>query len=302
MYSSQLTNAPLFTTNFISVPPITGKGPSIRRLLFTNEAPQLFMLIDSNTISSFSSDPLVPLSSSECAHLTSFDPIPSTPPPTVSLSVEASYYLQALQDNFENVRHDAVAQRLVGFADTDKGGEWEHYPTPRGLVARTKESPSTLEAALDVRTIALDVVRKFPLNDCDEFFEDIFIHSKTMDKNIHNEDYMQAPEGHHPSPSSGDAVLSCWKTGPQFSYHGCDLRVFSPIPCQRGSLTIPNRKHDPIVHQHVWQCYAPRINSKVLMPDPLNIPQVQIEEVEDLEKVKDRLATGVPAGSLLFSI
>ncbi|KAJ4500479.1 hypothetical protein C8R41DRAFT_425257 [Lentinula lateritia] len=180
MCSSQLTNAPLFTTNFISVPPITGKGPSTRRLLFTNEAPQLFMLIDSNTISSFSSDPLVPLSSSECAHLTSFDPIPSTPPPTVSLSVEASYYLQALQDNFENVRHDAVAQRLVGFADTDKGGEWEHYPTPRGLVARTKESPSTLEAALDVRTIAFDVVRKFPLNDCDEFSEDIFIHSKTM--------------------------------------------------------------------------------------------------------------------------
>ncbi|KAJ4500482.1 hypothetical protein C8R41DRAFT_863081 [Lentinula lateritia] len=300
MCSSQLTNAPLFTTNFISVPPITGKGPSTRRLLFTNEAPQLFMLIDSNTISSFSSDPLMPLSSSECAHLTSFDPIPSTPPPTVSLGVETSYYLQALQDNYEDVRHDAVTQCLV--ADTGKDQEWEHYPTPRGPVARTKDSSSTSKAALDVRTVAFDVVRKFPINDCDKSSEDSFICCKTTDKNRNTEDYMQAPEGHHPSPSSGDTVLSCWKTGRQVSYHGCDLRVFSPIPCQRGSLTIPNRKHDPIVHQHVWQCYAPRLHSKVLMPDPLNIPQVQMKEVEDLEKVKDRLATGVPAGSLLFSI
>ncbi|GAW03102.1 hypothetical protein LENED_004796 [Lentinula edodes] len=158
MSSSQLINTPPFTTNFISVPPITGKSPPFRRLLVTDEAPpRLFMLIDSNTISSFSSDLLVPLSSSECAHLTSFDPIPSTPPPTVSLGVEASYYLQALQDNFENVRHDAVAQCLVGFVDTDKGQEWEHDPTPRGLVARTKEPFSTPEAAPDARTIAFDV-------------------------------------------------------------------------------------------------------------------------------------------------
>ncbi|KAJ3906741.1 hypothetical protein F5879DRAFT_944807, partial [Lentinula edodes] len=135
------------------------------------------MLIDSNTISSFSSDLLVPLSSSECAHLTSFDPIPSTPPPTVSLGVETSYYLQALQDNYEDVRHDAVTQCLV--ADTGKEQEWEHCPTPRSPVARTKDSSSTSKAALDVRIIAFDVARKFPIDDCDKSCEDSFICCET---------------------------------------------------------------------------------------------------------------------------
>ncbi|KAJ3906094.1 hypothetical protein F5879DRAFT_920966 [Lentinula edodes] len=139
--------------------------------------------------------------------------------------------------------------------------------------------------------------------ECNESSENIFICCKPTDKNTNIKNYKWNQEGHptqqSPSPGSLDAVLSCWETGPQFSYYGCNLGAFDPTPCQRGSLTIPDREHDLIVHQ---QCYAPRIHNKVLTPDPLNIPQVQMREAEDLEKVTDKLVTGVPAGSLLFSM
>ncbi|KAJ4468937.1 hypothetical protein C8R41DRAFT_984589 [Lentinula lateritia] len=208
MCSSQARTAPLFTTNSIFVPPITGKGPPFRHLLSTNETPRLFMLIDKGSAPSFSSDPLSLLS--ECSHLTSFDSIPSTPPPTVSLALEASNQ-QALQAKSRDVQLDAVTRYFcnVGFPN-------------------------------------------FQLDDPDESSEDVFVRCVTTDKNTKNKNYTQGQEDHHPqspTPSSGDAILSCWESGSQFSYHGCDLEEFGPIPCQRcqrGSLTIPNREHDPV--------------------------------------------------------
>ncbi|KAJ3877740.1 hypothetical protein F5051DRAFT_452829 [Lentinula edodes] len=259
------------------------------------------MLTDDNSLLSSSSDLLSLLP--ECSHLTSFDSIPSTPPPTLALKVSNQ---QALQAKSRDVQLDAVTQYIcnVGFGGTGKGDRRGHYPTPGGPVTRTKESPGTFNAASNM-------ARKLQLDDCD--CKDVFIHSKTTDKNIVNENYTKGQESQYPqspSPSSGDVVLSCWETGPQFSYHGRNLGAFGPIPCQRGSSTIPDRENDPVVHQHVGRCYnlriqnscyAPRIHNKVLTPDPLNVPQVQMGKVEDLEKVTDKLVTGVPAGSLLFS-
>ncbi|KAJ3931146.1 MAG: hypothetical protein NXY57DRAFT_1039420 [Lentinula lateritia] len=176
-----------------------------------------------------------------------------------------------LSDDVDKIQPDLVTQYIcnVGFG---------------GTVAGTKESPGTLKAASDPRIIAFDVVQKFPLDDCNESSENIFICCKPTDKNTNIKNYKRN-EGHpteqSPSPGSLDAVLSCWETGPQFSYYGCNLGAFDPTPWQRGSLTIPDREHDLIVQQ---QCYAPRIHNKVLTPDPLNIPQVQMRE-EDLEKV-----------------
>ncbi|KAJ3814119.1 hypothetical protein F5876DRAFT_62553 [Lentinula aff. lateritia] len=216
--------APLLTTNSTFVPPITGKGPPVRCLQSTNEAPRLFMPIDENSLPPFSSDLLSLLP--ECSHLTSFDLIASTPPPTVLLN---------------------------------------------------------------------------------ESSEHVFIRAKTPDKNIKNQNYTKGQEGRHPlspSPGSGDAVLSCWETGSQFSYHGCDLGAFGPIPCQsqRRSTMIPDREHDAVVRQRFGQfcaqriqnnCFAPRMHNKVLMPDPLVTPQVQMREVEDLEKSEGRVRDSI---------
>ncbi|KAJ3854287.1 hypothetical protein EV368DRAFT_63401 [Lentinula lateritia] len=171
-----------------------GNGP--HPMLFTAEGPTalplLFMLPDDSSPYSCTSGPLSPL---DCSHLTSFDLIPSTPPPTVSLSLEASYYLQALQDNFEGVR----------LADTGKGREWAHYPTFDGLVARMRESPGTLKAASDLQTIACDMAM-FVL---DESFEDVFVHGDTMDKNRNTEYYMQSQGGHPQRYLYPDVALSC---------------------------------------------------------------------------------------------
>ncbi|KAJ3861045.1 hypothetical protein EV359DRAFT_84712 [Lentinula novae-zelandiae] len=301
MCSSQVRIAPLFTTSSTFVQPITGKGPPFRHLLSMNETPRLFMLIDKGSPPSFSSDPLSLLS--ECSHLTSFDSIPSTPPPTVSLGLDTANQ-QALHAKSKDVQLDAVTRYIcnVGFGGAGKGDRWGRYPTPHGPVVRTKKSPGTWKAASNM-------ARKFQLDDCD--CEDIFICRNSTNKNITNENYTKGQESQYPqspSPSSGDAVLSCWETGPQFSHHGCDLEVFGPTPYHRGSSTIPDREHDLIVHQQCYpspiqnSCYAPRMHNKVLTPDPSNIPQVRMREVEDLEKVTDKLVTGVPAGSLLFSI
>ncbi|KAH7875287.1 uncharacterized protein C8R40DRAFT_1069728 [Lentinula edodes] len=303
MCSFPVGTVPLLTTDSTFVPPITGKGPPFRHLLSTVEAPRLFMLIEHDALPSFSSDPLSLLP--ECAHLTSFDSIPSTPLHTlISLGLDTAKP-QALHAK-SNVQLDAVTRYIcnVGFGGAGKGDRHGHYPTPHGTVARTKESPGTFNAASNM-------ARKFQLDDGD--CKDIFIRCKTTDKNITNENYTKGQESQYPqspSPSSGDVVLSCWETGPQFSYHGRNLGAFSPIPCQRGSSTIPDRENDPVVRQHVGQCYtrqiqnscyAPRMHNKVLTLDPLNVPQVQMRKVEDLEKVTDKLVTGVPAGSLLFS-
>ncbi|KAJ3803457.1 hypothetical protein F5876DRAFT_71406, partial [Lentinula aff. lateritia] len=222
MCSFPVGTAPLLTIDSTFVSPITGKGPPFRRLQSTNEAPRLFMLTDDNSLLSSSSDLLSLLP--ECSHLTSFDLIPSTPPRTVSLGLDTANQ-QVLHRKFEDVQLDAVTLYIcnVGFGGAGKGDRWGHYHTPRGPAARTKESPGTLKAASDVRTTAFDVVQKFPLNNFNESSEDVFIRGKTTDKITKNEDYTQGQEGHHPqspSPSSGDAVLSCWETGSQFSYHG----------------------------------------------------------------------------------
>ncbi|KAJ3861044.1 hypothetical protein EV359DRAFT_66807 [Lentinula novae-zelandiae] len=274
MCSSQVRIAPLFTTSSTFVQPITGKGPPFRHLLSTNETPRLFMLIDKGSPPSFSSDPLSLLS--ECSHLTSFDSTPSTPPPTVSLALEASNQ-QALQAKSRDVQLDAVTRYIcnVGFPN-------------------------------------------FQLDDPDQSSEDVFVRCETMDKNRINKNYMKGQEDHHPqspTPSSGDAVLSCWETGSQFSYHRCDMGAFSPTPYQGDSLTIPDREHDAVVRQHDFgqgyaaqrirnSCYALRMRNKVLMPDLLDIPHVKVREVEDVEKdmVRDGLVTGVPAGSVLFAM
>ncbi|KAJ3846902.1 hypothetical protein EV368DRAFT_88375 [Lentinula lateritia] len=307
MVSSQVRFASLFTTaSSIITQPITGKGPHLGHMLFTAEGPTalplLFMLPDDSSVS-FSLGPLAPLP--ECSHLTSFDLIPSSPPPTVSLGLEASYYLQALQHNFEDVRHDASTQCLVGSADTGKGREQEHYPTFDGLVARMRESLNTLKAASDLQTIACDMAR-LALDECHESFEDVFVHCKTMDKNTTIEYYTQDQGGHPRQYLYPDVALSCWETGPQFSNHACDPSTDGLTHFQCGSLAIPHRKHDPIVHQRSRQRHASwivnDIPNKVSTPERTDSPQVG--SVEDLVTINHKLAweTGIPADSLLFSV
>ncbi|KAJ3934913.1 MAG: hypothetical protein NXY57DRAFT_1036504 [Lentinula lateritia] len=243
MCSFPAGTAPLLTTYSTFVPPITGKGPPFRHLLSTNETPRLFMLIEHDALPSFSSDPLSLLP--ECAHLTSFDSIPSTPLPTpVSLGLDAAEQ-QALHPKIEELHLDAVVRYICNVG----------FPT-------------------------------FQPDDPDQSSEDVFIRCKTTDKNKINENYTKGQEDHHPqspTPGSGDAVLSCWETGSQFSHHGCDLGAFGSTPYQGGSLTIPNHEHDPIVHQHDFgQCYtAQRIRNSCYAP------RVKVREVEDLEKVMD---------------
>ncbi|KAJ3850197.1 hypothetical protein EV368DRAFT_66814 [Lentinula lateritia] len=162
------------------------------------------------------------------------------------------------------------------------------------------------------------MARNFQLDDPDESSKDVFIRCNSTDKNVKNEDYMKGQESHHPqspTPSSGDAVLSCWETGSQFSYHRCDLEVFGPISCQRcqrGSLTVPNREHDPVVRQHDFgqcyaaqrirnSCYAPRVGNKILMPDLLDIPQVKnVTDLvfEDLDEDEWGTFLSGPSGGL----
>ncbi|KAF8829018.1 hypothetical protein HHX47_DHR3000431 [Lentinula edodes] len=310
MVSSQVRFASLFTTaSSIITQPITGKGPHLGHMVFTPEGPTalplLFMPPNDDSLSPISSGPLSPLS--RCSHLTSFDLIPSTPPPTVSLGLEASYYLQALQDNFEDVRHNASTQCLVGSMETRKGREWEHYPTFNNLVARMRESPGTLNVASDLQTIACDMAR-FALDECDESFENVFVHCETMDKNKIIEYYKQGQEGHPQQYLYPDVALSCWGTGPQFSYHACDPSTVGLTHFQGGSLAIPHREHDPIVHQRSRQHHASwfvnDIPSKVLTPERPNSPQVRFRKVEDLVTTDHKLAweTGIPADSLLFSV
>ncbi|KAJ3932242.1 MAG: hypothetical protein NXY57DRAFT_1038542 [Lentinula lateritia] len=115
MCASQVTAASLFTTDSTFVPPITGKGSPFRHLLSTNETPRLFMLINKNSLPTFSSDPLLLLP--ECSHLTSFDSIPSTPLHTlVSLGLDTAKQ-QALHPQFKEVHLDAVGRYIcnVGF-------------------------------------------------------------------------------------------------------------------------------------------------------------------------------------------
>ncbi|KAJ3886051.1 hypothetical protein GG344DRAFT_82078 [Lentinula edodes] len=269
MVSSQVRFASIFTTaSSIITQPITGKGPHLGHMVFTPEGPTalplLFMPYDDDSLSPISSGPLSPLF--RCSHLTSFDLIPSTPPPTVSLSFEASYYLQVLQ-----------AQCLVGSADAGKGQEREHYPTFNNLVARMRESPGTSNTASDLQTIACDMAR-FALDECDESFENVFVHCETMDKNKTSEYYTQGQEEHLQQYLYMDAALSCWETGPQFSYHTCDPSTVGLTHFQGGSLAIPHREHDPIVHQRSRQHYASwtvnDIPNKVSTPERPNSPQV----------------------------
>ncbi|KAJ3861830.1 hypothetical protein EV359DRAFT_83949 [Lentinula novae-zelandiae] len=309
MVSSQVRFDSLFTTaSSIITQPITGKGPHLGHIPFTPEGPTalplLFMLPDDDSAHLFSgsSGPLAPLL--ECSHLTSFDLIPSSPPPTVLLGLEASYYLQALQDNFEDVRHDASTQCLVGSADTTKSREKEHYPTFNDLVTRMRESRDTLKAASDLQTIACDIAR-FALDECDESFKDVFVHCETMDKNKNIEYYTQ-DQGGHPQQYP-DVALSCWGTGPQFSYHACDPSTIGLTHFQGGSLAIPHREHDPIVHQRSRQRYASfvdEIPSKVSTPERTDSPQVRFRKFEDLVTTDHEFAweTGIPADSLLFSV
>ncbi|KAJ4468925.1 hypothetical protein C8R41DRAFT_925294 [Lentinula lateritia] len=312
MVSSQVRFDSLFTTaSSIITQPITGKGPHLGHMLFTPEGPRalplLFMLPDDDSAHLFSgsSGPLAPLP--ECSHLTSFDLMPSNPPPTVSLGLEASYYLQALQDNFGDVRHDASTQCLVGSADTRKGQGQEHYPTFNGLVARMRESLDTLKAASDLQTIACDMAR-FALDECDESFENVFVHCETMDKNTTIKYYMQGQGGHPQQYLYPDIALSCWGTGTEFSYHMCNRSTVDLAHFQGGSLAIPHRKHDPIVNQRSRQQYASwvvnDIPSRVSTPEWTDSPQVRFRKLEDLVTTDHELAweTGIPADSLLFSV
>ncbi|KAJ3899720.1 hypothetical protein F5879DRAFT_1058208, partial [Lentinula edodes] len=158
-----------------------------------------FMLTDDNSLLSSSSDLLSLLP--ECSHLTSFDSIPSIPPPTVSLALEASNQ-QALQAKSRDVQLDAVTRYIcnVGLGGTGKGDRRGHYPTPGGPVTRTKESPGTFNAASNM-------ARKFQLDDCD--CKDVFIRCETTDKKTINVNYTKGQEDHHPqspTPGSGDTV------------------------------------------------------------------------------------------------
>ncbi|KAH7874535.1 uncharacterized protein C8R40DRAFT_1069921 [Lentinula edodes] len=249
MVSSQVRFALLFTTaSSIITQPITGKGPHSGHMVFTPEGPTalplLFMPHDDDSLSPISSGPLSPLF--RCSHLMSFDLIPSTPPPTVSL-------------------------------DTGKGQEREHYPTFNNLVARMRESPGTLNAASDLQTIACDMAR-FALDECDESFENVFVHCETMDKNTTIKYYMQGQGGHPQQYLYPDIALSCWGTGTEFSYHMCDRSTVDLAHFQCGSLAIPHRKHDPIVNQRSRQHYASwtvnDIPNKVSTPERTDSPQV----------------------------
>ncbi|KAJ3877751.1 hypothetical protein F5051DRAFT_428735 [Lentinula edodes] len=261
MCSFPVGTAPLLTTDSTFVPPITGKGPPFRHLLSTNEMPRLFMLIDQDSLPSFSSDPLSLLP--ECSHLTSFDSIPSTPLPTPVLLGLDMAKQQALHPQFKEIHLDTVGRYICNVG----------FPTFQ------LDDPDQSSEDVFIRCETMD--------------------KKRINVNYTKGQEDHHPQS--PYPSSGDTVLSCWEAGSQFSYHGCNLEAFGPISCQRcqrGSLTIPDREQDAVVRQHVGQCYAaqrirnscyaPRVGNKVLTPDLLDIPQVKVKEVEDLEKVMGR--------------
>ncbi|KAJ3880533.1 hypothetical protein F5051DRAFT_480705 [Lentinula edodes] len=206
--------------------------------------------------------------------------------------------------------------RFVGdieLADTDRDGtrlEWENHPTSHESVAET-ESPVTSKAASDLRTVARDVAM-FALDDDSKSLEHIFVRCDTTDKNKNNVYYMNGQEGYStpqsPSPGCWNDVLSCWKTGPQFCFHGFDLQAADSIQCEGGSLMIPLREHDPIVHQHIPQTNAPwivdEIPSEVLAPKPMSSSQVRMKEIEDLEEIAYRLVEDMEiiVGSTLFAL
>ncbi|KAJ4477756.1 hypothetical protein C8J55DRAFT_489746 [Lentinula edodes] len=280
-------------------------------------------VVDSGSRTSVSSGPassISPISSESpppvpgFSNLINFDLLPSTPPPSISPLAGISFDPQDLHGNSVNARLDAVARFIcdIEYADTDREGRlgWEKHPTSHDLIAET-ESPVTSKAESDLRTVARDVAM-FALDGSDESSEKVFVCCETMDKNINKEYYMQCQEGHptpqSPSPGCWDDVLSCWKTGPQFSFHAFNLQAVNSAWCEGGSSMIPLREHDPIVHQCVLWTNAPwiigEIPSEILAPKPINSTQVRMKEVEDLEKVAYKLVEDMEiiVGSTLFAL
>ncbi|KAJ3923918.1 hypothetical protein F5877DRAFT_62848 [Lentinula edodes] len=281
-------------------------------------------VIDSGSRTPVSSGPVSSISpiSSESpppvpgfANLINFDLLPSTPPPGISPLSGISFDPQDLHSSSVNARLDAVARFIcdIEYADTDRDGtrlEWENHPTSHESVAET-EFPVTSKAASDLRTVARDVAM-FALDDDSKSLEHIFVRCDTTDKNKNNVYYMNGQEGYStpqsPSPGCWNDVLSCWKTGPRFCFHGFDLQAVDSIQCEGGSLMIPLREHDPIVHQRIPQTNAPwivdEIPSEVLAPKPMSSSQVRMKEIEDLEEIAYRLVEDMEiiVGSTLFAL
>ncbi|KAJ4485574.1 hypothetical protein J3R30DRAFT_3816089 [Lentinula aciculospora] len=146
----------------------------------------------------------------------------------------------------------------------------------------------------DLRTVAREMA-EFVLGGDDD--DGISVHCDMMDKNKNIENYTQGQEDHptQQSPSFGDSdgILSCWKTGPKFSFFGCDLQVVQPTNWEGGSSRIPNREDDEIVsarvqqHHVQWPVGNPLI--PILAPKPERSSKVRLEEVRELAKIAEKL-------------
>ncbi|KAJ3857485.1 hypothetical protein EV368DRAFT_60833 [Lentinula lateritia] len=201
-----------------------------------------------SSISSISYESPPPLA--DLTNLINFDLLPPTPPLSIPPLSEASFDPQDLYSSSVDSRLVAVV-RFVGdieLADTNRDGtrlEWENHPTSHESVAET-ESPVTSKAASDLGTVARDVAM-FALDHDSRSLEHVFVRCDTTDENKHNVYYMNGQEGHpapqSPSPGCRDVVLSCWKTGPQFSFHGFNLQAVDSIWCEGGSSMIPLQRY-----------------------------------------------------------
>ncbi|KAJ4485550.1 hypothetical protein J3R30DRAFT_3730742 [Lentinula aciculospora] len=158
-------------------------------------------------------------------------------------------------------------------------------------------SPDSFSEALSSLKAIARSTAEFVLNEGDESGQHISVHYETMDRNKNLEYYTQGQEDHPSqqflSPGTSDGILSCWKAGPKFSFHGCNLDVVQPANCEGGSSMIPDREHDQIIYgrvqQHNSQWYIADAPIQILAPKPVRPSNVLRKEVEELEKMAERL-------------
>ncbi|KAJ4485541.1 hypothetical protein J3R30DRAFT_3696916 [Lentinula aciculospora] len=175
----------------------------------------------------------------------------------------------------------------------ESNGRWENAPIFQAANGRGA-SRNTSNVTSDLRTIARKTA-EFVLDSDDD--KEILVHCNMMDKNQTIENYTQGQEDHptqqFPSFGDSDAILSCWKTGPEFSFFCCDLQVVQPTNWEGGSSRIPNREHDEIVsarvqqHHVQWPVGNPLI--PILAPKPARCKQIKLKEVRELEKIAEKL-------------
>ncbi|KAJ4485557.1 hypothetical protein J3R30DRAFT_3401340 [Lentinula aciculospora] len=183
----------------------------------------------------------------------------------------------------------------------ESNGRWENAPILQAANGRG-ESRGTSNTTADLRTVAREMAN-FVLDNDDE----ILVHCDTMDKNRNIEYYTQGQKDHptQQSPSFGDSdgILSCWKTGPVFSFFCCDLQVVQPTNWEGGSSRIPNREHDEIVSVRTSQRHAEWLidngSVKILAPKPERSSKVRLKEVRELEKIAKQLVEAMETDLLV---